>query len=525
LKVLVTGGTGVVGQAAVTELLRHGHLVRLFSRNAADDARQWSQGVEPWPASICDQAELSGCAEGCDLVLHVAGIMEESPPELTYETVNVEGTRNLVREAQRCRVGRFIYMSSLGAGEGKSPYHRSKRRAEEIVRNFSGGWIILRPGNVYGPGDEVVSLLFTIVRTMLMVPVIGTGDDKFQPIWVEDLAAAVSESVRRTDLHGRVLELAGEDVTTTNELLDKISQLTGRSPARLPIPSLLASASVAIADIFGAKQPVTESQLIMLREGNFIRTPGSNALTGVLRIKPTPLERGLRKLADAQPEQTPDTGVGSLKRKRFWVDMAGTGLTAEELFTRFRLRFSHVAPWLMNVRAEPETPTTLEKGATITMALPLRGNVQVRVEELTANQATLITLSGHPLAGAIRFISEQYSDVIRFQVQIYDRPANLADWLMMRTVGEGVQAYAWERLLEAVVRESAGTSASPVRHEEDYLDEKECERVEGWVKEIVIARKRAQASATTSPVKRRDGARQRGLEGEGLGENADGGTP
>lgn len=75
MKVLVTGGTGVVGQAAVTELLKDGHTVRLLSRNAKEDARQWLEGVEPWPASICDQSELRGCAEGCELVLHAAGIV------------------------------------------------------------------------------------------------------------------------------------------------------------------------------------------------------------------------------------------------------------------------------------------------------------------------------------------------------------------------------------------------------------------------------------------------------------------
>ncbi|MEA2762044.1 MAG: hypothetical protein QOD47_1328, partial [Gemmatimonadaceae bacterium] len=65
MKVLVTGGTGVVGQAAVTEILGAGHTVRLLSRNAAEDAKQWSAGVEPWPASIADHNELRGCAEGC----------------------------------------------------------------------------------------------------------------------------------------------------------------------------------------------------------------------------------------------------------------------------------------------------------------------------------------------------------------------------------------------------------------------------------------------------------------------------
>lgn len=64
MKVLVTGGTGVVGQAAVTELLRDGHTVRLLTRNAEEDARQWLEGVEPWPASICEPSELRACAEG-----------------------------------------------------------------------------------------------------------------------------------------------------------------------------------------------------------------------------------------------------------------------------------------------------------------------------------------------------------------------------------------------------------------------------------------------------------------------------
>src|SRR3981081_1959258 len=197
MKVLVTGGTGVVGQAAVTEILAGGHTVRLLSRNAVEDARQWPGGGGPWPASIGDRSELRGCAEGCDLVIHAAGIMEEAG-SLTYQTINVDGTRGILREAERCKVGRFIYVSSLGAETGYSHYHRSKRRAEDIVRNFAGGWIILRPGNVYGPGDEVVSLLLTVVGPFPVVPVIGTGEDKFKPIWVGDLAAALSESVRRT---------------------------------------------------------------------------------------------------------------------------------------------------------------------------------------------------------------------------------------------------------------------------------------------------------------------------------------
>jgi uncharacterized protein YbjT (DUF2867 family) len=498
MKVLVTGGTGVVGRAAVTELLKLGHTVRLVSRNAEEDARQWLDGVEPWPASVADQSALRGCAEECDIVLHLAGIVEEDAPEMTFESVNVEGTRTMVREAERCRVGRFVFVSSLGAEAGDSPYHRSKRRAEEIVRGFAGGWIIVRPGNVYGPGDEVVSRMLAMVRSFPVLPVLGTGDDKFQPIWAEDLALALGECVRRTDLHGRVLEIAGEEKISLNDLADRLGEITGRNPARVPIPSFVANAGVTIASFLGARLPVNESQLIMLSEGNVIPTPGANALIGVFHIKPTPLESGLRKLADAQPEQTPDQGVGLLERKRFWVDIAGSPLVPEELFARFRMRFGELAPLSMYLRAEPGVPATLSKGNTLTIALPVRGNVQVRVEQVTPNTAVLVTLAGHPLCGAIRFLAEQRADLVRFEVQVYDRPANLADWLVMRTVGDEAQSTAWESLVAAMVKESGGAQVSPVQSESDYLDEAKAERVEAWVKELIVERKRAQQAPSRS---------------------------
>jgi NADH dehydrogenase len=296
--------------------------------------------------------------------------------------------------------------------------------------------------------------------------------------------------VRRTDLHGRVLEIAGEEKTSFNELLDLMGEITGRAPARIPVPSFLVSAGVTIAGLLGARLPVNESQLMMLSEGNVIRTPGANALTGVFHITPTPLDSGLRKLADSQPEQTPDQGIGALKRKRFWIDIAGSELTPEEFFARFRLRFGELTP-LLDLRAEPGTPAILAKGTTLTIGLPLRGNVQVRVEQITSNSATLVTLVGHPLAGAIRFLSEQRGDLLRFEIQVYDRPANLADWFAMRTVGDDLQARSWESLVQAMVPESGGAAVTPVRHEETFLDEEQADRVEEWVKELVVERKHA----------------------------------
>src|SRR3712207_840756 len=223
MKILVTGGTGVVGTAAVDALVRRGHTVRLLSRHAADDAEQWPKGIEPWPGSVSDAGAVKGSASDCDAVVHMAGIVAESPTEVTFENTNVEGTRNLVKEAERAGIGKFVYVSWLGAGRGESAYHRSKSKAEVLVHTFPDGWMILRPGNVYGPGDEVISLLLKMVRTLPAVPVIDRGNQEFQPIWAEDLGEIIAEAVERNDLLRKTLDIAGPERTSMNDVIDRLA--------------------------------------------------------------------------------------------------------------------------------------------------------------------------------------------------------------------------------------------------------------------------------------------------------------
>src|SRR5205085_2090768 len=180
--------------------------------------------------------------------------------------------------------------------------------AEALVRQSRLNWTIVRPGNVYGTGDEVISVLLTMVRTLPAIPVIGDGDQKFQPIWAGDLAKALLATVERTDLGGRTLEVAGVEQTTINEVLDELMKITDRSPSRIPVPGLLAEAGVKLAGLFGADIPLNDAKLTMLAEENIIRAPSGNALKELLREPATSLHDGLRKLADSQPEQLPDAG-------------------------------------------------------------------------------------------------------------------------------------------------------------------------------------------------------------------------
>ena len=491
MKVLVTGGTGVVGTAAVTALLGRGHSVRLLSRHADEDAQQWPEGVEARTGSIAEADDVRGAAEGCDAVLHCAGIVDESPPQVTFDRVNVGGTRLLVEEAERAGVPHFVYVSSLGCDRGESAYHKSKLEGERIVREFSRRWVITRPGNVYGPGDEVVSLMLRLVRTLPAVPVVGGGEQPFQPLWVEDLAPALAEACEREDLAGRTLELAGSETTNQKDLFDRLGRITGRSPAQLPLPGAIASLGQRLAGMVGIDLPVNQSQLQMLEEENVVRDPAGNALVNVFGITPIPLDEGLRRLADAQPEQLPEEGVGKLTRKRFWADIVGSPYSAEALFDRIRHRFGEITPWHLDTEAEPDTPSVPEEGTTLTMNIPMRGNIQVRVEDLGPRHMTFVTLAGHPLAGAIRFATSKAADGrLRFQVDVWDKSANFVDWIAMSTIGGRMQDSTWVDTVQSVIGESGGEAPEGVQHESRALDDKAEESVGEWLQELVVERKR-----------------------------------
>jgi Nucleoside-diphosphate-sugar epimerases len=493
MKILVTGGTGVVGTGTVTELVRRGHHVVLVARHANDEVRQWSSGVTARQGDVGDATSIHGFAEGCDAVLHITGIVEETLPDATFERVNVGGTRNMIAEAQRAGVKRFVYVSSLGADKGDSAYHLSKRAGEELTRKFRGNWTICRPGNVYGPGDEQISVLLRLVRgPSPIVPKVGDGEQTFQPLWWEDAACALAQVVERSDLDGAELDLAGTDITSQNDLLERFHRITGKNVQGIALPEFVATLGAKIVSAVGWDISFTDDQLQMLREGNVIAPGRSNALVSTLRITPTPLDEGLRKLCDLQPEQLPETGIGSLKRKRFWADIGGTSLTAESLFERFRTNFNEATPVFVDAAAEPGTSQSLEDGETLTLALPMRGHVQVRVAQLEPRRVTLLTLVGHPLAGAVRFLTEQRGDRIRFQVEVFDRAANVIDLIAMRTIGDRLQDRTWAQVVEQVIALSGGAAETGVEHDSESLSVEEADAIGKWLQELTVQRKRAE---------------------------------
>jgi NADH dehydrogenase len=479
MRVLVTGGTGVVGESTVRALDARGHQVRVLSRHAGRDERWWPAGVEGWAGDVSDDESIRGSANGCDVVLHLAGIVAESPPNRTFQKVNIDGTRYVVMEAERAGVRKVIYVSSLGAERGSSAYQRSKLVGEDVVRAFTRDWVVIRPGAVFGPGDEHGSVLLQMVRTLPAIPTIGGGDQPFQPIWHEDLAAALAAAVERDDLRCRTLDVAGTEATSQNDLVRRFRDVTGRPAVQVPLPELVATWGLRALGAVGVDVPFNEEQLKMLQEGNVIPPGTPNGLTDVFGIVPTPLDEMVRRLAEEQPEQLPSQGVGALTCKRFWVDMRDASLDADRLFEYVRRHLPELLQPTVVVKGGVDGSRPVDEGDTLTLELPVRGDIQVRVAEVMDRRLTLLTVAGHPIAGAVRFLVEQRDDALRFEIQVYDRPATILDQLLMRTVGEWVQRSAWTSTVQRAAR-AAGASASDVQTSSDELDEHELDLVDEW---------------------------------------------
>ncbi|MCU1231978.1 MAG: NAD-dependent epimerase/dehydratase [Acidobacteria bacterium] len=332
--------------------------------------------------------------------------------------------------------------------------------------------LVIRTAAVYGPGDEVISPILKLVRTLPALPVIDDGDEEFRPIWFEDFAKAIVNALERTDLTDRTLEVAGNETTSINDLIRRVAELTERRVVKIPTPI----------------------KLTMHVPRNMLT--GENALQ-LLGVEPTPLDRGLRILADSLPELLPDEGVGAMHHKHYHADITGSRHTAQSLMTLFRDRATEFIP--LNFDAEPGTPNRLDRGATLTAHLPLRGNIQVRVECVEPMRVVLATIEGHPLAGTLQFSTEAIDGGVRFAIDLWARASNFFDLIGMNTLGRPLQDANWRVVVQNVIDASGGIANDGVQSQKETLDDEAAARVEERIRKIVQARKRAEDMEETWP--------------------------
>ena len=196
MTVLVTGGTGFVGEHVVHALRARDVRVRALVRDPKSARRFAAWGAELVVGDITDPTVARAACVGATAVIHLVAIIKGSRAD--FERVMEHGTRNLVAAAEGAGVGRFVLASALGLDErtkDATPYFTAKWEMERAVRSSSLQYVIFRPSFVFGKDGGVLPTFVRLARFAPVTPIVGDGRTRLQPIWVEDVAEYFAAAV------------------------------------------------------------------------------------------------------------------------------------------------------------------------------------------------------------------------------------------------------------------------------------------------------------------------------------------
>ncbi len=289
-RIFLTGGTGFVG-GNIRRALGNRPL-RLLVRDRGRHAGLANDQIEVVEGDVTRPETLHGVMDGCEAVVHLVAIIEEKGGA-TFDGVIRQGTVNVVAAAQRAGVRHFVHMSAMGARHDPAyGYFEAKWQAEQAVQASGIPWTIFRPSVIFGPGDGFINVLAGLVRAAPIIPVVGSGQSKFQPVSVEEVAQAFVRALDDPTTAGRVYELGGGKVYSYEELLDTIAAKLGKKKRKIHVPVGLMMPVVKLSKPLpkALRPPVTEEQLKMLAIDNASEQSATAELIGRSPIR---LEDGI----------------------------------------------------------------------------------------------------------------------------------------------------------------------------------------------------------------------------------------
>jgi NADH dehydrogenase len=297
MRVFLTGATGYVGQAVTQASLLHGHDLQILVRSGSEHKLQLSAADRPRVTivhgDVLDAASVEQGMHNCDAVIHLVGIIREFPARsITFDRLHVQSTRHITESAQKLGIKRYVHMSALGARVGSlSGYSHSKGLAERIVRESDLDWTIFRPSIIFGPKDEFVNMLADMIRKAPLLPIIGSGEYRLQPIALEQVAAAFAQSLTMPETIRNTYDVGGPESFSYNEMLDEIASALGKKKPKLHVPLAVMRPIIRLMERYSFF-PITRAQLYMLLEGNTCDpTPFQHAFG----MQPVPFALGIRQ--------------------------------------------------------------------------------------------------------------------------------------------------------------------------------------------------------------------------------------
>ena len=272
----IFGGSGFIGRYIVQRLARRGWILRIAVRRPDSALFLKPLGdvgqITPIAANIRNDASVTAAVEGVDHVINLVGVLYQHGPQ-RFAAVHAEGARRVAAAAKAAGVKRLLHMSALGADAASaSLYARTKAEGEAMVREQFPEAVILRPSVVFGPEDDFFNRFAEIARFSPLLPLIGGGKTRFQPVYVGDVAdAAVAILDRPQDAPftpaGKTYELAGPRIYSFKELMELLLAEIGRKRILLPVPWGIARLQAAVLGLL-PQPPLTLDQLKLLQRDN-----------------------------------------------------------------------------------------------------------------------------------------------------------------------------------------------------------------------------------------------------------------
>jgi len=271
--VTVFGGSGFIGRHLIGRLARQGWLVRVAVRRPSRAGFLKPVGdvgqITPIRAPIQDRIAVESAVAGADAVINLVGILYERGVQ-TFDAVHVLGAQSVAAAAAAAGVERLVQISALGADlQGPADYARSKGAGEAAVRAAFPSAVILRPSVAFGPEDGFFNRFAMIARLSPVLPLIGGGGTRFQPVYVGDVADAIARSVTDSACAGRTFELGGPHVYTFKELMELLLRQIHRRRLLVPWPFALAELQAVFFEMLPVP-PLTRDQVRMLRRDNVV---------------------------------------------------------------------------------------------------------------------------------------------------------------------------------------------------------------------------------------------------------------
>jgi uncharacterized protein YbjT (DUF2867 family) len=294
--ILVTGATGFIGPTVVRALRERDlpvrALVRRPSGNAASTLASW--GAELVQGDMTDTESVRRAVAGADVVVHLVAIRQGRAED--FQRVMEQGTRDLVVAAREAGIRRFVLMSALGTSEETKdlvPYYHAKWEQEQTLRGSGLEHVIFRPSFVFARDGGILPTFRKLARLTPVTPIIGSGAQRIQPIWIEDVAAYFAQSVDHAEAANRLFELGGPDAVSWNEFWERLKRALGMRRPSVHVPVGLMRVNALLTERLPGNIPLTRDLLTMLEHGDNVVMNDDAVRTFKLPL--VPLDEQLRR--------------------------------------------------------------------------------------------------------------------------------------------------------------------------------------------------------------------------------------